>query len=302
MKQQNNALSVAWFNTAMNSLLAVCKITVGLLWASTAMLSDGVHSIADALSGVVVIVGIRLSSRRVDKQHPYGHERMECVAAVLLAVVIGVTGVGIGVAAVDTMRSISSDTPAATGYAWVMAVAAIAVKEAMYRITRHVAIKTGSSVLLADAWHQRTDALSSFGGLIGVIGANCGVPLLDPLAGAAIALLIVKAAVEIFMDAMRKMTDRSCDDSLSLRIRESIDSVSGVCAVRDLKTRLFGDRVLVEVTVQVESGLTAESAYAIAKTVKDSTESGFEEVKMCSVHILPSEIEPLRCKTGEDVV
>lgn len=302
MKNSLIAMRVAVLNLVLNTMLAFAKLATGVVLRSAAMLSDGAHSVADALSGVAVVVGIHLSARRNDARHPYGYERMECVAAVILAILVGITGVGIGIAAVEALFAVNDSAAPSNSFAWITALAAILIKEGMFRYTRLAARKTASAALMADAWHQRTDALSSFGGLIGVVGANMGFPTLDPLAGVAIALLILKAAVGIFADAMRKMIDRSCDEALASQLIAHAQTVGGVCEVVELKTRLFGNRVLAEITVRVEAGLSAEEAYAIADAVKTTVESDFDEVKTCSVHIHPSEIALCDCKTTEDVI
>ncbi len=297
-----SAIQTAWCNFILNMVLAAAKILTGLLFGSAALLSDGAHSVADALSSVAVIVGVRMSRRGDDTQHPYGYERMECVAAVVLAMLIGTTGIGIGVAAGRMLwMSPASFTPPAR-YAWVTALAAIAVKEGMFRYTRAAARKTGSAALMADAWHQRTDALSSLGSLIGVVGAAMGFPLLDPIAGIAIALLILKAAIGIFADAMRRMVDHACDEAFAARLTAYAQGVTGVCEVVSLKTRLFGSRVLAEITVRVKEHLSAEEAYSIAVAVKEGAETTFETLKSCSVHIRPSEIALCDCKSPNDVL
>ena len=281
-------LRMAWINLMINALLAAGKLAVGVLAHSGAMLSDGVHSVADVLSTGIVIVGIKLSARRADNHHPYGHERMECVAAVVLAMVIGASGIGIGVAGIRTMCTADfgiTDPPAMA--AAFMALSAIAVKEAMFRVTKYVAARVDSAALMADAWHQRTDALSSLGGLIGVVGANMGLAVLDPAAGVLIGLLIVKAALDIFADAMRKMTDRACDDELQQRLAALVTRQPQVMSVRSLKTRLFGNRIYAEVTVGIDGALSCMEAYEAASTVRRAVENEFEQIKECLVRVQP---------------
>ena len=195
---QSAAKRVTFITILGNILLAILKLSAGILAHSGAMISDAVHSASDVLSTVVVIIGIRLSSKAPDKEHPYGHERMECVAAILLSMVLFITGLGIGTDAVQTIRWGNNEDLQAPGLlALFAAIASILIKEAMYRYTRYHAKRIDSGALLADAWHHRTDALSSVGALLGIGGAMLGFPLLDPIASLVIFLFIAKAAYDI---------------------------------------------------------------------------------------------------------
>lgn len=283
---RRTALRISGFNMLINALLAIEKLLIGCITQSDALLSDGVHSVADTLSGLVLIVGICLSSRKADTKHPYGYDRLECVAAVLLAVVIGITGITIGLTAVKALLSPTTESVPQSAAIWA-ALTAIAVKEMMFRYTRRVADRTNSSALLADAWHQRSDALSSVGGLIGVVGARMGYDWLDSTAGAFIALMIIKAAIDIFADATRKMTDCSCSELYECRLCERVAICDCVEEVEELKTRLFGSSVYAEVTVAVSGELSSKEAYDVVHMIKKLLKEEFPEMKDCSVHIHP---------------
>ncbi len=278
---------ITLLNMAINTLLAVLKLTVGWLSGSAALLSDGLHSVTDVVSSCVVLIGIRLSRRRSDAQHPYGHERLECVAALILSILVGATGIGIGIGGIQTIVTAVPSAAAPGTIALAAAIASVVIKEIMFRYTRLAARRSQSSALYADAWHLRTDALSSVGSVIGVLGANSGWYVLDPLAAVLIGALILKAAAEIFFDAIRKMIDRSCDEDLGTAIAQAVCGVAGVDGIDEFKTRLFGSRVYTEVTVVVDDRLSASEAYVIAGTIRETVESQFPVVKSCSVHILP---------------
>lgn len=286
MNRQRRAMSVAALNMIWNILLASVKLTVGCLVCSEALISDGVHGATDVLSAVVVMAGIRLSSRRTDEEHPYGHERMECVAAVLIAVLIGATGMMLLTAGVRAMIT-PSDGAEPGMIAVTVAIAAVVIKEWMFRYTRRAAEATASAALLADAWHQRVDVLASLGGLVGVVGAQLGMPILDALAGCVISVMILHAACDIFIDAMRKMTDRSCDRETAQGIVTCARTVEGVLCVEGLRTRLFGSCVLAEITVCVDDMCSSETAYGVAQAVRRAVEDNVETVKECTVHIHP---------------
>ncbi|MBQ9264094.1 MAG: cation transporter, partial [Clostridia bacterium] len=196
------ALRVSRTTILINFLLSFFKLAAGLLAHSGAMVSDAVHSASDVFSTVIVIIGMKAAGKASDKEHPYGHERMECVAAIVLAVVLLMTGLFIGYEGVQKIR-FAKETPLPIPglLALAAAVISIAVKEAMYHYTRAAAQQIHSDALMADAWHHRSDALSSIGALLGIGGARLGFPLLDPIASLVICLMIGKAAYDIFHDA-----------------------------------------------------------------------------------------------------
>ena len=200
------AMKVSTVSIVGNVLLSAFKLLAGVLASSGAMVSDAIHSASDVISTVVVIIGIRLSGKASDKEHPYGHERMECVAALLLAVVLFLTGIGIGYYGIRNILSGNYEELAVPGaLALVAAILSIVVKEWMFWYTKIYAKRVNCGALMADAWHHRSDALSSVGSFIGIFGARLGFPVMDSVAGVAICIFIVKAAYDIFKDAIDKM-------------------------------------------------------------------------------------------------
>ena len=207
-KEEQVAMKVSRNSIAVNLMLSLIKLIAGILGHSSAMISDAVHSASDVFSTVIVIIGVRISNRESDKNHPYGHERLENVASILLAVILAATGAGIGY---NGIRTIISGTEGAgivipTALPLAAAVISIAVKEGMYWYTIRAAKEINSGALKADAWHHRSDALSSVGSFFGILGAKAGFPILDPLASVVICVFILKASYDIFMDSVGKMT------------------------------------------------------------------------------------------------
>ena len=185
-----------------NFVLTAFKLFAGIVGHSSAMVSDSIHSLSDVISTLIAFWGVRMSKKAADKSHPYGHERIECVASLILGLLLMATGVGIGKVGLQTILSGEYDTLAVPGaIALTAAVVSIALKEAMFWYTRHYAKKIDSSALMADAWHHRSDALSSVGALIGIGGAMLGFPIMDSIASLVIFIFIVKAAYDIFKDA-----------------------------------------------------------------------------------------------------
>jgi cation diffusion facilitator family transporter len=274
-----------------NAALAAFKLFAGIFAHSSAMVSDAVHSMSDILSAVIVILGVKLANRVSDKEHPYGHERIECVAAILLSVLLFLTGVGIGWSGVRKILPGSVPLAAPGVLALAAAVVSVAVKEAMYRYTRRAAKKINSGALMAEAWHHRSDALSSVGSFIGILGARLGVPVLDPVASAVICLFILKAAVGVFRDAIGKMTDKACGDETVEELRAVITAQSSVLGIDSLQTRLFGDKIYVDVEISMDGALTLTASHAVAQRVHDAIETRFPTVKHCMVHVNPAEHE-----------
>ena len=221
------AMQVSCVSIGINVVLSVFKVGAGILAHSGAMISDGVHTASDVFSTFIVMAGITMASRKSDREHPYGHERMECVAALLLSAVLFATGIAIGVSAVESIGSGQEKIRAVPGVlALGAAVISIVVKEWMFWYTRAAARKLKSGALMADAWHHRSDALSSVGAFIGILGARMGMPVMDPLASFIICIFIVKAALDVFRDSMDKMVDKACDEE-TVKDIERVVLVSG---------------------------------------------------------------------------
>ena len=280
---------VSAISIAVNLILSVGKLAAGILAHSGAMVSDAVHSASDVFSTIIVIIGFRLSAKDADKEHPYGHERLECVAGIILAGILFITGLGIAKSSVDLVISKEYLTARMPGVAALLAaVISIAAKEGLYWLTIFYARKIDSPALKADAWHHRSDALSSVGAMIGIIGARMGFAICEPVASLVICIFIIKASVEIFSDAIEKMTDKACDDSTQSAIRGVILSQDGVESLAELKTRMFGAKMYVDAVITVNGELPLNEAHAIAESVHDSVERAFPNVKHCMVHVDPA--------------
>lgn len=286
--REQAAIRVSSITIAGNILLSGFKLFAGISANSAAMVSDAVHSASDVLSTVVVIVGVKLAGRRPDRGHPYGHERMECVAALLLSVMLGATGVGIGAAGVRKIAAGTRDGLSPPGsFALAAAVVSVFFKEVMYWYTRAAGKRIRSGALMADAWHHRSDALSSVGSFAGILGARLGIPVLDPAAGVVICLFILKVAADIFRDSINKMVDKSCDEKTLEEIRNVILSQEGVLGIDDLKTRLFGDKIYVDVEIRMDGYMELYRSHEVAQMVHDRMERNFPLVKHCMVHVNP---------------
>jgi cation diffusion facilitator family transporter len=252
------------------------------------MVSDAIHSASDVFSTIIVLIGIALAAKESDKDHPYGHERLECVAAIILAWVLCLTGVWIGIGALRNIISGHYDTLTTPGLlALVAAIVSILAKEAMFWYTRYNAARIDSSALMADAWHHRSDALSSVGALVGIAGARMGFPVMDSIASLVIFGFIVKAAYDIFMDAIDKMVDHSCGEETERQMLECVLANPQVIQVDLLQTRIFGNKIYVDIEIGIDGNVTLWEAHSIAEKVHDAVEETFPKVKHVMVHQNP---------------
>lgn len=283
------AFHVSYVSIISNVFLSLFKLFAGVFGHSAAMISDAVHSFSDVFSTVIVMIGIKMAGRESDKKHPYGHERFECVAAVILAIILAITGFGIGYGGVRTLVTGNYKTIAVPGLvALIAAILSIVTKEAMYWYTRHAAKRIDSGALMADAWHHRSDALSSAGSFIGILGARLGFLALDSVACIVICLFIIKVAYDIFMDAIQKMLDTALTDEAVEEIKAVVMSQSGVICIDDLRTRRFGDKTYIDIEISVDGGASVSEGHDIAHCVHDAIEATFEKVKHCMVHVNPN--------------
>lgn len=287
-QEKKTAMRVSAVTIVWNVILSIFKLIAGIVGHSGAMISDAVHSASDVFSTIIVILGINIASRQSDDDHQYGHDRLECVAAILLAVVLFATGIGIGIGGINKIITGTAGKDEIPGMiALLAAVASILVKESMFWYTRSAAKKINSGALMADAWHHRSDALSSIGALIGIGGARLGFPVLDPIASVIICVFIVKAAYDIFKDAVDKMVDKSCDEETEEKMRQLIKEQTGVLKVDVLRTRLFGAKMYVDIEIAADGDITLREGHEIAQVVHDKVEEEFPLVKHCMVHVNP---------------
>ena len=271
----------------VNIVLALFKAIAGIIAHSAALISDAVHSASDVVSTIAVIAGINIAARESDKGHQYGHDRMENLFSLILAIILFATGVGIGISGIKSVLGGYGDLKIPGMLALVAAVVSIVVKEWMYHYTVRAAKKINSTALKADAWHHRSDALSSIGSFVGVLGARLGFPVCDSIASIIICLFIIKAAWDIFIEAADGMVDRSASDEVCTQLRELILLQEGVLGIDDLKTRLFGSKMYVDVEICADGEQSLNDAHKIAHCVHDAIEEKFSDVKHCMVHVNP---------------
>ncbi len=272
-----------------NVFLSAFKFIAGIMGNSSAMVSDAVHSLSDVFATFIAFLGVRFGRREADASHPYGHERIESLAAIVLGLILLVTGVGIGWVGLEKILAGNYESLPIPGMiALVAAIVSIAVKEGMFWYTRHWARVIRSSAFEADAWHHRSDAMSSIGALVGVGGSMLGYPVLDPIASVVICLFILKQGISIIYDALKKMLDTSCGEQFEKEVRQLVDAEDQVERIDMLRTRMFGDKVYIDMEIAIDGSMQLTDAHAIAERVHDDIEHAFPEVKHVMIHVNPA--------------
>ena len=284
------AIKVSVISIILNCLLTLIKFISGVISKSSAMISDSVHSLSDVLSTFVVIIGVKISNKKADSDHPYGHERIECVSAIILSGMLFIIGALIGINGIKNVTN-SSNLVMPGVLALIASIISIISKEAMYQYTIRVSKKINSAALKADAWHHRSDALSSIGSFIGILGSRLGFKIFDPLASVIISLCIIKVSIDIFKDAIDKMVDKSCDKEVIDKVISVIEKNESVKNIDDIKTRQFGNKAYVDVEISVDENLLLKDAHKVAEEIHDSVENEINIVKHCMVHVNPYQVK-----------
>ena len=287
--EKDVTIQVSRTSITVNIGLTLMKLLAGIIAHSGAMIADAVHSASDVFGSILVIIGANISGKAADQDHPYGHERMECVISIILSNILLLVGLGIGMAGIQKIIGGNYGALEIPGtLALVAAVISIVVKEGLFWYTKLAAKRINSVSLMAEAWHHRSDALSSIGSFVGIFGARMGYPVLDPLASVVIAVFILKVAIDIFKETMDRMVDRSCDVETEEEMRRVVSSCAGVKQIDLLRTRLFGSKMYVEVEISADGDQPLYQAHAIAAQVHNGIEETFPLVKHCVVHVNPN--------------
>ena len=289
--EQYIANRVSGVTLVLNIVLSVFKALAGIAGHSGAMISDAIHSASDVLSTVVVMIGITFSNKDEDDDHQYGHEKLESVCAIIVAVMLFITACGIGKSGLEMLIAHYNGevikTP--TRVALIAACVSIGLKEWMYWYTLIPAKRINSQALMADAWHHRSDALSSIGSLIGIGGAMLGFEFLDPLVSVVICIIIMKVALDIGKESVDQIVDKVADDKDIETIKKAVLEIEGVKRIDDLKTRVHATKLYVDLEIAVDGDLSMRQAHDIAERVHDNVEAAVETVKHIMVHVNPYE-------------
>jgi cation diffusion facilitator family transporter len=252
-----------WISVVVNVLLTITQITVGLLAKSQGLVADGIHSMSDLVADFVVLFASHHSKKDADADHPYGHQRFETAASLVLGVLLLAVGVGMLWSAVHKLESPETVPQVHIVALWV-AGAALVAKEALFRYMLAVAKRVKSSMLVANAWHARSDAASSLVVGVGITGNLLGFPILDPIAALIVGFMVAKMGWSFGWDALQDMMDRAVDDEEVGAIRQTLTDTPGVSGVHDVRTRKMGDMIIVDAHIEVDATLSVEAGHDIA--------------------------------------
>lgn len=269
----------------VNIALCIFKMLAAFIGKSSAMLADAVHSLADILTTALVIIGLKISSKAADITHPYGHEKFEPIFAKIMSFILIFTGASIGYKALMDLISGNLNSPGKI--ALIAAAVSIFVKESMYWYTIKIAKKIKSVAMETDAWHHRSDALSSIGTFLGILGARMGFKILDPIAGLLVSFLIIKIGIEYYLKSINELVDHSAEDNIVNQIEYIASSVPGVINIVNLKTRSFGNKVYADIEISVDGDLTINEGDKIAENVHSLIEDNISDIKHCLVKLKP---------------
>ncbi|MFZ2987503.1 cation diffusion facilitator family transporter [Ideonella sp.] len=252
-----------WVSVVVNLVLTVVQITAGVMSRSQALVADGIHSLSDLVADFVVLLASHHSRKDADEDHPYGHQRFENAASLVLGALLMAVGGGMLWSAVGKLQQPESVPEVHVLALWV-AGGALVAKELLFRYMLSVATRVKSSMLVANAWHARSDAASSLVVGVGIIGNLCGYPILDPIAALVVGLMVGRMGWQFGWDALHDLMDRSADEVEVAAIHKTLAETPGVIGVHDVRTRKMGDLIVVDAHLEVDAQLTVERGHDIA--------------------------------------
>lgn len=286
--------TVTVWGAVANLSLSAAKMVAGVVGKSSAMVADAVHSLSDLVSDIVVLVMVRVASKGKDKSHDYGHGKFETLATVVVSLLLLIVGARLMAGAIRSIKFVAGggELKAPGMIALWAAIISIIVKELLYQWTARTGRKVGSQALMANAWHHRSDALSSVGSALGIGGAillGGKWTILDPLVGAVISIVIIVVAVKMSVPAVNELTEASLPDDVEDKILDIIRSVPGIENVHDLRTRKSGPDIIVDVHIVVDPGMSVAAAHDITTEAEEAVRKEFGEGTLLSIHVEPDE-------------
>lgn len=284
--------NVTLWGAFVNILLTVAKLLAGIFGKSAAMVADGVHSMSDLLSDLVVLVFTHISSKGKDRRHSFGHGKFETMATLIVSVILVVVAYKLMSNGVESIVDIATGgtLPKPSYIALIAAAVSIVAKEILYQWTAKVGKRTNSTVVIANAWHHRSDALSSIGSLIGIGGAiilGHEWTMLDPIASCVISVVIAVTAIRIAIPSLAELLEASLPEDIENEILKTASEVPGVCDVHELKTRRNGVSVIIDAHIVVDPSMTIVEAHDIATKVEDALTDRFGKETQMNIHVEP---------------
>jgi len=282
-----------------NIVLTVLKVFIGIISGSIALVADAFHSASDLIGTIILLKGLKIAHMPPDEDHPYGHHRAETITSKILAIILIITALGIGYSSFTILLKPNVEPP--ESFAIYIVILSIIVKEAMYQYSYRIGNLIQSDAVIADAWHHRSDAFSSVGALIGVGGAILGYPIMDPLAGVFVSILILKTGISIYVKAVSDLMDTAPSDEIINNIKEAASDATGVECVQDIKVRKHGSKLFVDLKICVDGNITVTAGHAAAARAKANIFKTNDYIQDVLVHVNPwdkeSDKDCLECTT-----
>jgi cation diffusion facilitator family transporter len=279
-----------YVGAAINVFQTIIKIGFGILGQSAALIADGIHSLSDLLSDLLVIIAVKLGSREADHEHPYGHRRFETIATVILGVGLIVVSGAIVWSVMERMAH-PEQLPVPDVMTLGIAAFSILVNEWLYHYTKRIAKKTRSKLLLANAWHQRSDAITSLVVLFGIGAVLLGYPLADAVAAVVVALMVAKIGLNLVIQSIKELVDTSLPPETVDEIRTAIHAIDGVEGIHLLRTRQMGEDAYIDAHIVVDPRITVSEGHMIGDAVRDDLIKRFDDVMDVLVHVDPEDDE-----------
>ncbi|AKL94913.1 cation diffusion facilitator family transporter [Clostridium aceticum] len=279
------AKRVSIISLVINIFLTVIKAFIGVLAGSTALVADAFHSASDLFGTIILLQGLKIAHKPPDASHPYGHHRAETITSKILAIILILTAVGIGYEALKVLQDPGITPP--DSMAIYIALVSIISKEALYRYTVKIGRKINSPAVIADAWHNRSDAFSSIAALIGITGARFGYTVMDPLAGIFVSILILKTGISIYKQAILTLMDTAPSKEVLEQIREAAFQAKGIKEVQDIRVRQYGSKLIVDMKVCVNPNITVEEGHGAAARAKENLMKSNYDIQDVLIHVNP---------------
>ncbi|MDI9412596.1 MAG: cation diffusion facilitator family transporter [Bacillota bacterium] len=285
MERSKTASRISWITLVANLILTILKAIIGITTGSLVVLSDAAHSASDAFSTLLVLLGIHIAKQPPDEKHPYGHGRAETIVTKIIALMLIVVGLNFAYTAFKAIWQGSARSPGISAL-WISVVSIIA-KEIMYQYTYKVGKEIDSTALVADAWHHRSDAISSVAALLGVFAARLGYPIFDPLMTFIVAFILIKVGWNMTFTVIDELMDAQVEDQVLEEIEEIILSISGVCTLKNLKVHKYGADHHVDCTITVPSHYDVAEGHDLSHQVEDKIRDEFITINHVDIHIEP---------------
>lgn len=272
----------------LNFILVVLKLVAGIIGNSMSIIADGLHSLSDILSSIGVLIGNFVSKKPSDNGHNYGHEKAEVLTSFVLSIILIFASIEIGIKALNNFKDLNSIT-VPTILPLIVALISIVINEYQFYITMKVAKKQNSGLLKADAWHHRTDSLSSVAVFIGILGAMLGFKILEPIACLLVSMIVAKVGFDILKTSSNELMDCSIEEKELDNIKDKINEVNEVIELMDIKTRKHGSMIYIDTTITVNKDLSVYEGHTIAHKVEENLLNSFNNIKGITVHYEPAE-------------